>query len=254
MKYSQSWVAIVLLAIFIVLAGCKDDNEKVKTTSGTLKLKFEHTWETQAFKLGSAYHHSVTHEHVTINQFKYYISNVKLLSTNGSWWKSEECYHLIDLTSSSRPEFVISGIPAGDYIEISYTVGIDSAKNVTGSSVGDLSPEKGMFWNSNDGYIFLLLEGLLEGDSTNKFSYSIGGFKESNGGSAIENITQNFNGQLLTISSEAAPSVHFMIDVATIWDNNFKLRDNLIIDNPGTTAQKVSNNFSNSFELDHIHN
>ncbi|WP_316930094.1 MbnP family protein, partial [Hymenobacter sp. IS2118] len=40
----------------------------------------------------------------------------------------------------------LKDIPVGDYQSVSFTVGVDSARNVAGAQTGALDPNNGMFW------------------------------------------------------------------------------------------------------------
>ena len=260
MKYN-----IVLALAFVIIgvtSSCDKENDNDDTIvtapkTGSVTLKFEHLWDNSDFTLNTEITHPQTKETITFTSLKYYISNVKLKKTDGTWYSSGDCYHLIDVAMAENPDFTIHNIPMGDYTEISYTIGIDSAKNVSGSQSGDLAVSKNMFLNFDLGYVFILAEGfsnVIPDSLFNLFNYQISGFKNLNKTNAVQINTQGFNGVLLNISPRSSPSIHFAINVELLWSDGLSLSILPMISSQGESAVKVSENFKSAFEIEHIHN
>ena len=62
-------------------------------------------------------------------------------------------------------EVVLKNIPAGDYNQITFTIGVDSLRSTMDVSKrpGVLDPAQGhdgMYWTWNSGYIFFKMEGI----------------------------------------------------------------------------------------------
>lgn len=114
---------------------------------------------------------------VSFTKFMYYISNVVLKKADGSTYTEANSYHLIDHVVASTKSFTLSDVPEGEYTSISFMIGVDSLRNVSGAQTGDLDPAKGMFWTWNSGYIFLKLEGYAPKSPANGgLTYHIGGY------------------------------------------------------------------------------
>ena len=73
-------------------------------------------------------------------------------------------------------------LPAGQYNKISFLLGVDSLKNVSGIQTGALDPLKDMFWTWKSGYVMAKLEGRSSASTLphHMFEYHIGGFSGAN--------------------------------------------------------------------------
>jgi hypothetical protein len=93
-----------------------------------------------------------------VSEFKYYISNVKLVKEDGSKI-SLGGFFLIDERKEESKSRVFKNVPEGIYNKIEFYVGLDSVYNHTGDQAGDLDPSYGMIWTWATGYRFMVLEG-----------------------------------------------------------------------------------------------
>lgn len=155
-----------------------DDHEH----TGSVMIAMDHQWgdPNTAFQLNTQYVHSSTGDTMTFTTMKYYISNLKLKKSDGTWWSHPESYFLVDLSIPSSTMFTLADIPEGNYTEVSYVMGVDSVRNVSGAQTGALSTTNGMFWSWNTGYIMIKAEGTSPQSSSGSFSYHLGGFSGSN--------------------------------------------------------------------------
>jgi hypothetical protein len=98
---------------------------------------------------------------VTLTKFKYYLGNIELKSKDGGAWRSSQKYYLIDINDETSSEFTISlpDAPAGEYVQLSFAIGVDSISNHSGVQEGALDPDHGMFWMWETGYVFFKVEG-----------------------------------------------------------------------------------------------
>jgi hypothetical protein len=83
--------------------------------------------------------------------FKYYISNVSLITRNCDFVAIPDSYFLVNAADSSTLNQQINNIPEGKYTGITFTMGVDSLRNFAGAQTGVLDPAKGMFWRWNSG-------------------------------------------------------------------------------------------------------
>jgi hypothetical protein len=92
-----------------------------------------------------------------VTLLKYYISGVRLVDAAGNI-KTIPGYHLIDASTDGKLDIPLGEIANGNYTQVIFNMGVDSAKNAQISSEGDLDVSNGMYW-SWLGYIFFKHEG-----------------------------------------------------------------------------------------------
>ncbi|CAG5079288.1 MbnP family protein [Parvicella tangerina] len=114
---------------------------------------------------------------LTIDQLRYYISSVKLSNNKTVTFTEQESYHLLDHSDSNSLSIRLEIPEDTNFDQISFNVGVDSAKNMKGVHGGDLDPTKGMYWTWQSGYINFKLEANVNNHS---ISYHIGGFMHPN--------------------------------------------------------------------------
>lgn len=219
----------------------------------TVQLKFDHVWGPSmgAFALNQALVHPSTTDEITFTTLNYYISNIKLQKADGSSYVQPESYHLVRVSSGAMADLVLSNIPVGDYTGITFTIGVDSARNVSGVQEGALSPSNGMFWSWNTGYIFIKAEGTSPQSTNGQFTYHIGGFSGEN--NAIRTVTLPFSGDL-RVRKNAEPSIHFNVNAARFWHGGIRMADLSRVHMPGANAATLATNFQGAFSVDHLHN
>lgn len=232
----------------------KDDGTCEYAKTGEVVLKFDHRWggSHSSWSMNQEYTHPATQEKLTFQTLNYYISNVKLKKSDGSWWSENESYHLVKVDDNTVPEVKIKNVPNGGYTEIAYKVGVDSTRNVSGAQTGALDPSHGMFWNWNTGYIFIKAEGVSPDSQNGGFSYHLGGFQEPN--NAIQNKTSAFGGSTLNVEGTIKePQIHFYVNVARFWHGGISVDDVTTTHMPGENATTLANNFGDGFIVHHIH-
>ncbi len=256
MKFLKTIGLLSILSVF-VLTSCEkknnDDNDNDPTIQkGSFKIELEHFFDQDLFELNKAYVNGSS-EDVTFSMVKYYLTNIKLEHTDGSVWSEENSYHLVDLSDAGSLILSLADIPAGDYQRIMFTIGVDSASNVSGAQEGALSPANGMFWSWNTGYIFFKLEGTSPQALGGTFTYHIGGFSGAN--NAIAEHGFHLHMPNLTVSPDASPVVHLMVDMKKAFDGMHTLSVANIptLTMPGMMAVHISHNFKTAFALDHVH-
>jgi hypothetical protein len=167
----------LLLALSLgALAGCHDTAPAPPPapTTGHLRLTFNHVTDAggSPLVLGQPYTTAVD-DPVQIDHLRYYVSNVRLTKTDSSVWPLPTAYFLIDATR--RDTLTLRGVPFGQYVKLTFDIGVDSAANARGDHTGDLDPARGMYWTWLTGYKFLSLDGRWLGDTALKvIEYHIG--------------------------------------------------------------------------------
>lgn len=235
----------------------KDDNSCTYTpaeASGSATIMLEHTWANSgsAFQLGTEYVHPTTNDALTFTKLKYYVSNVKLKKDDGTWWTQEDSYYLVDLDDPTSSMLMIDDIPEGNYVEVSYVLGVDSTSNVSGAQAGALSTTNGMFWSWNSGYIMVKAEGTCPQSSTGSFVYHLGGFSGTN--SIVTNRSDAFGTESLVVSATSNGMLHFEVDPSELFANFGSVTNGENIQMPGAMANTLATGYYSGFVFDHVHN
>ncbi len=189
---------------------------------------------------------------IRISRFDYFISNIRFTKTDGNIYTEPESYHLIQEKNAPSKLFTID-IPEGSYSSMSFIIGVDSARNVSGAQTGALEPNSGMFWDWKTGYIMAKLEGESP-QSTNfssKFIYHIGGFAGTE--NALRTVKLSFNNSLL-VGNDKTPTIHIKADAMEFFKtpNKISVKDTYTVMSTTDAAQKIANNYSDMFSIDHI--
>jgi hypothetical protein len=244
--------SLLSLAVLILIGSSACDKNKQKTT-GELEIEFEHVWgmDETAFSLDTDYIHPMNSEALNFSTFKYYVSNIILTKEDGTQWKDSNSYYLIDLSKPSSLSLALSNVPVGTYKSMTYTLGVDSLRNVSGVQTGALSTANGMFWNWNSGYIMLKAEGTSPASSTGSFAYHLGGF--SGQYNIVTNKTVVFDTEKLEINKDHACSIHMSANPAKLFHAD-AIANGASIMMPGARAKSLALDFYSSVVFEHLHN
>lgn len=180
-----------------------------------------------------------------IQTFNLYISNIILKRVDGKFYTSKKVFYL-DPRVLTKNKFILDSIPFGIYNEISFYVGIDSAKNVT-FGLPATTDNINMAWPDmmGGGYHFLKLEGnyLDVMNVKNGFAVHLG--KNSNLPfiKVFQTMNQNNVNHNYTLS----------FDVNEVFTNPYLYNFN--VDNNYTMVDsvamfKIKTNISDAFKID----
>ena len=250
-------LASLFMALFITSCDKEDDDDghthsHEEDGEATLAVKFDHVWgmSNTAFALNTEIEHPMTGDTVTMTTLKYYVTNLKLKDMDGNWWVEEESYHLVDLSDANSSTITLSEVPAKHYVELSYTIGVDSARNLAGAQTGALSPANDMFWSWNSGYIMAKFEGTV-GAAADAFAYHCGGFTGVN--SSVRVNSCDFGGAHLMLSDGDSKTVTITANAAKVWHTIGSFSNNdAMIHMPNATTSTIIDDFSGSFMFDNV--
>lgn len=256
---------LIILLTFLTLSAC-DDDESPTIGAGQLKIEFDNCAGEEDLELNKDYVNS-SGETFRITRLNYYISNIKLATAGGDEFivPQDSSYFLIMEDDEDTHQVTLNNIPANDYNQITFTIGVDSLRSTMEISKrpGVLDPAQGhdgMYWTWNSGYIFFKMEGTspaAPSDQDNKFYYHIGGY----GGydtPSLNNIrekTIDMGNAVAQVRSNKAPEIHLHVDVFKFFKDPTTIR----IAEHATVmfsdySKTVSSNYVNMFRYDHVHN
>jgi len=166
----------LLGALLILLPLTKVDLYAQQAT-GSVIIQLHHRVGERELEPDSAYKNSFG-EQLIISRFRYYISNIESPDTvTRNTYRVSNQYFLVDEKDSGSKVLSLQ-LPAGQYNKISFLLGVDSLKNVSGIQTGALDPLRDMFWTWKSGYVMAKLEGRSSASTLphHIFEYHIGGF------------------------------------------------------------------------------
>jgi len=254
------------LLLSIVLPSC-DNEENQPSGSGTVTVKFDNRVGDTNLNLDTEdypYSNDLGQE-FKVSMLRYYISNVKLKRTDGTYYEDEvsddgsKGYYLVDEANPESTELNLKNVPAGDYDELSFVIGVDASRVTEGVQTGALYPANDMFWSWNAGYIFVRFEGFspVPTETNNGVIYHIGGYKSdpSNPG-LVDNIRERKIAitEGLSVKKDANPMIHLKMDLLEFFKdpNAIDFSSNASRHSPAACTDIVEN-YVKAFTFDHIH-
>lgn len=240
-----------VIAAFIFFSSCKKEKSIEDGTGNyTLNIHFQNYANGLPVALNTDSYINDFGEVFIINKLKYYISNIQLRETGTNNVVSvPDSYFLVD-ESADTSKTISVRLPSGKFDRVSFLIGVDSARNVSGAQTGALDPLYDMFWTWNSGYIQFKMEGTspMSTAVNNKITYHIGGFRT--GENTIRMIDldlpasklldiKNFNSSLVTVG----------VDVDKVFNSVHPLEivSTPTITTPGNLAVQFADNYKEMF-------
>lgn len=247
----------IICLLAFTASSCKYDNPETLRPDYPVKISITHKVNSTPFISHSAYVNSFGENYV-LDKFNYYISNIELLQNGLSIGATEkDSYHLVEAGNPAAESFTAK-IPATNLNGISFLLGVDSLRNVSGAQTGALDPLNGMFWTWNSGYIMAKMEGTTPFSTNpgNKFEWHIGGFKLPYNNT--RKVTLLFPaGKIITISENGQAEIKINCDISKWFNGQHDFRIAL---NPFSihtvipvTAQ-VADNYATMFTITDVIN
>lgn len=254
-----------------LLIACKKDAEPVEPdTKNTVSVEFDNRVGDQKLVLGTTSYKNGSGEAFTVSAFNYFVSNLSLTKEDGNVLTFPNQYFLIRQADATTQTIALDNVPAGNYNQITFTIGVDSLKSVKPLSerTGVLNPASygsdSMYWSPNLGYRFMKLEGSSPAvpvtvDAAPRFSLQVGGYGGGFNGDVktannLRTVTLPMT-KSATVRGNIAPEIHLFVNALTIFDGNTRisLTTTSHVDNP-TTATPIADNYKAMFMVDHVHN
>ncbi len=260
-------VYILYLSLWIGFVACKKDKTPAynSTAKSSLSVEFDNIAGSSDLQLNTGHYSNAAGEDFTVTKLRYYVSNFKLTSADGTVYTvpQDSCYFLIDESETSNHQPVFQ-VPEGEYKTISFVLGVDSLRNsmdiAKRSGVLDPTAAGGdMYWGWNSGYIFFKMEGeSAAAGMMGGYMYHIGGF----GGMTSPTINN-----LKTISIDLTargmpkvkaglePNIHLMVDILKMFNGGSNIsiaaKPMVMFEDYSTT---IADNYTAMFRHDHTEN
>jgi hypothetical protein len=255
-------IKFVTIALLLGFTSCKKDTKEPEptpeptsvATTGSLKIQLEHLVDTVPLVLNQNYRNPKL-DTFKVTKLKYYISNIVITKNDNSTFVESESYHLVDVSNTASTVLTLTNVPIASYKSISFMLGVDSAKNVSGAQAGDLAPSD-MLWNWSTGYIMFKLEGTSpkSGATAKTLTYHIGGFAGAN--KTQRNFNFNFGSPTANVSASVTPMVHLAVDIneffktPTLIDVTTQYYQMM----PNANSKMYADNYADMISFEHVHN
>ena len=161
---------LILISIIAFLFTACDKDKPITTD---ITINFTHTVDGSDLIANSMIYTNEAGENYDVQTLKYLISNITLHDDLG--YTVLKDIHFIDISDESTFSFTYDNVPNNNYHAISYTMGLDTVKNISNKYVNeDFHSE--MFWPepNGGGYHYMKLEG--------DFNDSLSGYGTHTGG------------------------------------------------------------------------
>ncbi len=219
-------------------------------TNPTIKITFINMFNQLPIALNTVKYTNCWNETFTISKLKYYISNVSLQTTDKKNNIEKNSYHLINEEDSETRSYSFL-INPGNYETISFLIGVDSIKNVSGAQTDALDPLNGMFWTWNTGYIMFKMEGISEQSTSinKKIEYHIGGFTGTY--NVLREIKLNLKKYSVSLKKETLTEIIIHADIDKIWNgsNQLTTKQTPVCTTPGVLAASIADNYATAFKI-----
>ncbi len=261
-------VSLITLIVIIGFSSCKKDRKIDVNTEdpsidkpdnqekfGTVSIVFSSKAGNSDLELDSVKYTNAHGDSLTISKFKYYLSNFKLIKDDGTVYKQEESYHLINRSNGKTYTVELENVPVGTYNSLNYLLGVDSARNTSGAQTGALDPALNMFWSWNQGYIFLLFEGTSPASQSfnQALSFHIGGFTLPY--NCIRSISPSFGSQNVLVTEGHNSTIFVNTDVLKMFESPHLIKFSQVSESlGGAIGSSISDNAANMFSIASIQN
>lgn len=240
-----------VLLFSVVLFSCQKELRFVPPAADhkvLLRFKPVVQFDTEELKFDTVTYQNAFGEDFTVSTFKYYIHDIELVNLDsGRSSGAIDKYFLVDLADTNSAKLELD-VPSYKYNYIAFTLGVDSALNVSGAQTDALDPARGMFWTWTTGYIMAKLEGTspVSTAPANSFMYHIGGFTQAE--SVIKKIILPL-GEEVDMQSGKTTEIQVTAD-AYAWFNDphdIRISDHAGVMEAGTLAQQIADNYAKMF-------
>lgn len=143
-------------------------------------IRIEHQVNGRQFGLFQQFHTNAFGNRFRVTRLDYLLSDIALRRSDGTWMESEDWYALISM-EAKQSTATLKAVPPGSFSAVRFHVGVNRRINAENPArwPGNhpLNPQRNnLYWNWQQGYVFLALEGRLKKTDGNLdgFSYHIG--------------------------------------------------------------------------------
>ena len=198
------------------------------------QLRIIPSWDNKALELEQVYLNE-NKDSISFSTLKMYFSDFRFREKLSGGITEIDTLIFYDLADSSTHVF-FKNLEISNYDDVSFTLGLDSGKNVSGELENAYDPLLGMYWAWNTGYVNLKLAGKssLVLTKTHDFEFHLGGYRYPL--ATAQNIKVDLNDQ------------YIYFDLEKLFSESINLSKNHHIMLPGKDAFLISQGLSDCFK------
>ena len=198
------------------------------------QLRIIPSWDNKALELEQVYL-TENKDSISFSTLKMYFSDFRFREKLSGGITEIDTLIFYDLADSSTHVF-FKNLEISNYDDVSFTLGLDSSKNVSGELENAYDPLLGMYWAWNTGYVNLKLAGKssLVLTKTHDFEFHLGGYRYPL--ATAQNIKVDLNDQ------------YIYFDLEKLFSESINLSKNHHIMLPGKDAFLISQGLSDCFK------
>ena len=198
------------------------------------QLRIIPSWDNKALELEQVYL-TENKDSISFSTLKMYFSDFRFSEKLSGGITEIDTLIFYDLADSSTHVF-FKNLEISNYDDVSFTLGLDSSKNVSGELENAYDPLLGMYWAWNTGYVNLKFAGKsnLVLTKTHDFEFHLGGYRYPL--ATAQNIEVDLNDQ------------YIYFDLEKLFSESINLSKNHHIMLPGKDAFLISQGLSDCFK------
>ena len=198
------------------------------------QLRIIPSWDNKALELEQVYL-TENKDSISFSTLKMYFSDFRFREKLSGGITEIDTLIFYDLADSSTHVF-FKNLEISNYDDVSFTLGLDSSKNVSGELENAYDPLLAMYWAWNTGYVNLKLAGKsnLILTKTHDFEFHLGGYRYPL--ATAQNIEVDLNDQ------------YIYFDLEKLFSESINLSKNHHIMLPGKDAFLISQGLSDCFK------
>lgn len=255
------------MASACLLASCSSDDSNANLAGdGSINIEFDNVYGSNNLILNTQPNTTSQSEILKVSQLKYIVSNIKLNKADGTTftYPKSQSYFIVDETDMASQIINLQGIPSGDYVSISFGIGVDEQQWQLGADgQGDflaLAQSQDMLWSWSAGYKFLAFEGTFTAPGVSSETVFMVHTGKTGTDYNYTSVTIPFTNAAL-VRTNITPQVHIFADASKIIDGTNKV---ILSQNNeggmgamimgGANLPLITANLSQMFTVNHVHN
>ncbi len=246
-------LASLALAGLAFFSACRKQADIVDDSCmfpASLQVRFSPVVNGAPLVMDSVWYRNAAGDSFRVTEHKYYVSNFSLETDSGEKIDFPESYILVD-GRNVQTRFVSDRLPKRTYTKVSFLLGVDSARNVSGAQTGDLEQSKGMFWDWNTGYIMAKTEGKSPQSTLvdSSFFYHIAGFSGKT--SVLRTVTLELPTPLVVKPCSKVHTLYLQSELNSWFTGAapFSIAEQSSVTSVGGQAAGIANNYSKGFSV-----
>lgn len=221
LKGIRSWIYCICLGIF---CSC---NKSEQTADGTIKLSFISNFGSEFFNALQPYAYAGK-QSIKFNNFEFFVTGVQLSGTNGLI--NLDYHGKMSLTGSNSSDRTLTwtGIKAGDYTSIRFTVGVTSILNKKlpkDFNSSDPLSSTSDYWDAWNSYIFSKIEGVVDTGGLKTFDLGFAIHTGTDASAQVATISKPF-----TVIENQTTAIALNLDVKAVFTSSGQFFD--LVKNP----------------------